>query len=233
MAKTDGYDFDSDQMTKIGEQAGKIGNYLFHAKLAITEIRSIIGLRPTWEEEQQMLNLVINMYSHIIDARKCAEKLGEGIHELFEENDLRYGVSFNIYCKDCGTNTMDDANQEYYMVQDALWALARTNPVNKKPKLPVTATLCIGCLEERLGRQITSADFQYTIGKRSARLQDRTKELPPENITWWFAGGIPLPYFLRFRNTSVEAYVKLLGPFCLPTLSLHSKAVPRALPRTL
>jgi hypothetical protein len=42
-----------------------------------------------------------------------------------------------------------------------------------KPELLVTATLCIGCFEAGLGRQLVAADFQYTIGKPSARLQDR------------------------------------------------------------
>jgi hypothetical protein len=177
-----GYDLDSDQMTQIREQAGKISNYLFHTKLAITKVQEIIGLRPSMGEEQEMLGLVINMYSHIIDALRCVNKLNEGIDELFEENDIRYGVHFHIHCDDCGTNTTDDTNHEYYMVEDDLWALARTKPANQKNQLRVTATLCIGCLEERLGRQLSSEDFQYTMGERSARLQDRTRELPPDKI---------------------------------------------------
>jgi hypothetical protein len=182
MAKIDGYDLDSDQMTKILEQAGEISNYLFHTKLAIMKVQEIMGLRPRMEEEQEMLGLVINTYSHVIDALRCANKLGGGIQELFDENDIRHGVHFHIHCDDCGTDTTDYAHREYYMVQDALWALARTQPQNQKLQLPVTATLCIGCLEERLGRQLTSKDFQYIIGVRSARLQDRTKDLPPEEI---------------------------------------------------
>src|ERR1700722_13338902 len=100
-----GYDLDSDQMTQIREQAGKISNYLFHTKLAITKAQEVIGFRPSMGEEQEMLGLVINMYSHIIDALRCVDTLNERIDELFEENDIRYGVHFHIYCDDCGTNT--------------------------------------------------------------------------------------------------------------------------------
>jgi len=50
-------------------------------------------------------------------------------------------------CVDCGLNTAC----EYYMVHNALWKAAGMNPHG--------GMLCIGCLEERLGRKLTSADF--------------------------------------------------------------------------
>jgi hypothetical protein len=182
MPKIDGYDLDSDQMTKIRDHAGKILNYLIHTRLEIMEVQQVMGLSPRMEQEQEMLGLIINMYSHVIDALRCVDKLSDGIDELFEENDIRYGAHFHAHCDDCDVDTTDDANNEYYMIQDELWAAARTESKSRKPTLPVTATLCIGCLEERLGRQLTSKDFRYTMGKRSDRLQDRTKDLPPEEI---------------------------------------------------
>ena len=71
-------------------------------------------------------------------------------------------------CLDCGVNT--DAIDEYYMLNSDLWAVV--NP-------DITGNLCIGCVESRLGRALTPADF--TDGqindpakfRRSARLCDR------------------------------------------------------------
>jgi hypothetical protein len=46
-------------------------------------------------------------------------------------------------CSDCGSNTRD----EYYVVHDAIWFGAGN----------VDGMLCIGCLEQRLGRQLVPA----------------------------------------------------------------------------
>lgn len=51
-------------------------------------------------------------------------------------------------CLDCECDTCDV--NEYYMVRDHLWRKA----VPKR-----TGMLCIGCLETRLGRTLTKADF--------------------------------------------------------------------------
>lgn len=52
-------------------------------------------------------------------------------------------------CVDCGVNTHDA--DEYYMVHDELWAAAGMEPAG--------GMLCVGCLEQRLGRRLTAADF--------------------------------------------------------------------------
>ena len=51
-------------------------------------------------------------------------------------------------CMDCGLDTL--AMNEYYMVKKKIWKIV--NP-------GVDGMLCIGCLEDRLGRQLTAADF--------------------------------------------------------------------------
>jgi hypothetical protein len=51
-------------------------------------------------------------------------------------------------CKDCKVDTL--AIDEYYMVTDEVWEMA--NPQRR-------GMLCIGCLEDRLGRQLTASDF--------------------------------------------------------------------------
>lgn len=55
-------------------------------------------------------------------------------------------------CADCGTDTTpEEGPWEWYMVQESIW-------VQANPDKTVNY-LCIGCLERRLGRQLTAADF--------------------------------------------------------------------------
>jgi hypothetical protein len=51
-------------------------------------------------------------------------------------------------CLDCGTNVVRLG--EYFMVWDDVWL--RANPDDR-------GMLCIGCLEQRLGRQLYPLDF--------------------------------------------------------------------------
>lgn len=181
MIKIPGFNFDSGDFNKIAEMVGTISPSLFDAKNGAGDLLLFIGPNRLNGEEQQMFELVVEARYHIGAAVRCLDKLFEGIEETFEENDLAFGVKFHPQCDDCGVktnplhpdDTPTETTPEYYMVQDELWVQARKQPVNGKPELLVTATLCIGCLEARLGRQLVAADFQYTIGKLSARLQDR------------------------------------------------------------
>lgn len=52
----------------------------------------------------------------------------------------------NYICLDCGDNTF--YKNEYYMVHDQVWDSVATNGM-----------LCVECLEQRLGRLLTSKDF--------------------------------------------------------------------------
>jgi hypothetical protein len=182
MVKIPGFDFDSDDFNKIAKMAGAISPSLFDAKNGTSDLLLFIGPNRNGDE-RQMFELVVEALYHINAADRCLDKLFDGVEETFEENDLAFGVKFHPQCDDCGVITdhlppdgiPTDTTPEYYMVQDELWVQARKQPVNEKPDLLVTATLCIGCLEARLGRQLVAADFQYVIGKRSARLQDRAK----------------------------------------------------------
>lgn len=69
-------------------------------------------------------------------------------------------------CLDCGIHTTDIG--EYFMVQDTLWRKVCPAP---------RAMMCIGCLEKRLGRELTPADFTDApingAGGKSARLLAR------------------------------------------------------------
>jgi hypothetical protein len=71
-------------------------------------------------------------------------------------------------CDDCGFDTLNPEGHEWYMVTGAAW-----EPVAADAKF-----LCVGCLEGRLGRRLTPADFApWAINERSVldspRLADR------------------------------------------------------------
>ena len=51
-------------------------------------------------------------------------------------------------CAACGVNTLHI--NEYYMVTDEVWQAAWPRQ---------RGMLCIGCLENRLGRELTASDF--------------------------------------------------------------------------
>lgn len=55
-----------------------------------------------------------------------------------------------FFCLDCQVDTSRGEAEEYYMVHTELWL--EVNPGND-------GMLCIGCLEKRLGRELTRADF--------------------------------------------------------------------------
>jgi hypothetical protein len=56
----------------------------------------------------------------------------------------------SVTCNDCDVDTQDIG--EWYMVKDEVWAAVW-------PKRSKREFLCIGCLETRLGRCLTSDDF--------------------------------------------------------------------------
>lgn len=69
-------------------------------------------------------------------------------------------------CMDCGVDTIPE---EYYMVHDEIWLKAV--PENH-------GMLCIGCLENRLGRSLNHKDFTPALinemnDKESLRLKTR------------------------------------------------------------
>jgi hypothetical protein len=60
-------------------------------------------------------------------------------------------------CADCGIGTLTLG--EYYMVHDDLWEQAWAGRRKSWHCLPGQEYLCIGCLEERLGRTLLWCDF--------------------------------------------------------------------------
>ena len=72
----------------------------------------------------------------------------------------------SFLCLDCGVDT--GAIDEYYMVTHELWACA--NPDG-------AGMLCIGCLEKRLGRELTPDDFPNGADRSSPKSERLLKRL--------------------------------------------------------
>ena len=71
---------------------------------------------------------------------------------------IRPRVFLGFHCADCGVGT--STLGEWYMVLDDVWEQAWEG--RRKPwhgKFSGQEFLCIGCLEERLGRPLTRCDF--------------------------------------------------------------------------
>ena len=81
-------------------------------------------------------------------------------------------------CLDCGSYTWNlHGKSEWYMVHDRIWqeAGAPTRPVMDR-RTP-GFYLCIGCLETRIGRHLTPADFpDYPVNDPSPLNTDRLND---------------------------------------------------------
>lgn len=129
-----------------------------------------------------------------------------------EERDL---------CVDCGVNTIE--GNEYFMVTDALWKRAGMRRHG--------GFLCIGCLETRIGRQLTSRDFTecplnwrniMLPGYGSDRLVSRMINGGPRSK--WRKGMLDaLSHALATGSMEKIRNKTLLGPDVLPD-SVHSSA---------
>ena len=92
---------------------------------------------------------------------------------LFEARKFdQADVSVSVHCLECGANTGKIG--EFYIVRAEVWLLA--NPAGD-------GMLCIGCLEQRLGRSLTRLDFteapcNHDEMPRSLRLLRRLGRLP-------------------------------------------------------
>ena len=73
-------------------------------------------------------------------------------------------------CVDCGFDT--NKGHEYYMVTDKVWSAAGMKQCHKIGD----GMLCIGCLENRIGRKLKAKDFpEYPINQGFFRYSKRLK----------------------------------------------------------
>jgi hypothetical protein len=83
------------------------------------------------------------------------------------------------HCCDCGIGC--HTLGEYYMVRDELWDQAWTGKRKPHHRIPGQEILCIGCLENRIGRTLRASDFtdapinslDHDWNRKSERLLDR------------------------------------------------------------
>jgi hypothetical protein len=87
-------------------------------------------------------------------------------------------------CCDCGLGT--NVAREWYMVKPKVWKEAWAGRRKPWHELPGQSVLCIGCLEQRIGRTLCADDFADTVlhdreGDISGRMRQRlaaTKSRP-------------------------------------------------------
>lgn len=88
-------------------------------------------------------------------------------------------TGLNEACTDCNTNTREA--HEYYMVNFDLWRASGAGE----------GMLCIGCLEDRIGRQLVPGDFidapintdpEDELWERSPRLRNRLNNTITESV---------------------------------------------------
>lgn len=91
---------------------------------------------------------------------EAAAELATRVEALIE-NDVD-DVAENFVCLDCGASTLE--LREYYMLENPVWLEA--NPADD-------GMLCIGCVEERLGRRLRPDDFMPIEMNRSERHSER------------------------------------------------------------
>ena len=99
--------------------------------------------------------------------------LAETAQRLVDEHDRQHEKVGPSLCLDCSAVVLDeDGGGEWFMVDDDVW-----NAVMPDDPGDMTWFLCIGCLEQRLGRQLTSADFTDAIANAMSLLVSSTDRL--------------------------------------------------------
>lgn len=96
---------------------------------------------------------------------------------------IRGGGATGAMCDECRTLLMTRGflggiDHEWFMVHARVWRAAT--------KCAKVRFLCVGCMEDRLGRKLVAADFRRSAKvnftpKTSARLRRRMKGLTPAN----------------------------------------------------
>lgn len=87
---------------------------------------------------------------------------------------------FRPNCIDCGVDTAEI--REYYMIRSEVWLGAGM----KHDHEPGDGMLCIGCLENRIGRRLVASDFpDYPINRGAFRQSDRLRNRMSDDTTIW------------------------------------------------
>jgi hypothetical protein len=118
------------------------------------------------------------MNSHVAKTAQLIlfEELPSELAARLAEAELAHQEERAFYCLDCDVDTY--AIDEYYILHHSVWR--RANPA-------IAGMLCLGCLERRLGRQLTPEDFAPSLVndhpecRRSTRLRARLAGAPADD----------------------------------------------------
>lgn len=121
-------------------------------------------------------------------------------------------VNLDMPCCACGVST--HAINEYFMLRNAIWKLVRL-PLEARTNFR-TRWLCVGCLEQRLKRQLNSSDFiecplnaSDDVFPKSLRLRNRLfGEHEPMSTTMNLSGQL---YCRENRTTDFQAELLTLA----------------------
>ncbi|MCX4576554.1 hypothetical protein OHB41_25945 [Streptomyces sp. NBC_01571] len=123
-----------------------------------------------WLGQNRRRSAVFAMFADTPGAWTTAEELHAELHParvdsrecvfLASAKDAWLGMTdqWEYDCADCGTDSTD----ERYMVTDQTWEASGMCPFG---------FLCVGCIEQRLGRRLTAADFLDLPLNRDSRFQ--------------------------------------------------------------
>lgn len=115
------------------------------------------------------------------ELENLADFIDNNTDEDEDDNEESAGPDIHWDCLDCGVDT--DEIKENYMVTEDVWLTAHPDDDGK---------LCIGCLEARLGRQLTTEDFTKALinypveGHTSARMLHRVgdwEKIPEDTLS--------------------------------------------------
>lgn len=114
---------------------------------------------------------------------------------------------------DQGVNQTVDERSEVYMVKAKVWNAAGMSASS--------GCLCIGCLEQRIGRTLTRKDFTLGDDFRDVRFDlfgsDETRQMADmrrSGADEAFAGGVELTHLAHAMGNSVDQNKKLLKTYC-------------------
>ncbi len=117
-------------------------------------------------------------------------------------------------CKDCQVNTCPlEGEREYYEVTDAVWHKAGATGFGQTDNGPSGYFLCVGCLETRLKRKLTRADFKpYPANTTSPWLTTRLNtRLVGAALPFFIVGTKETtPHF--YPNALTEAVLRRFKP---------------------
>jgi hypothetical protein len=106
------------------------GNEDFECGYELEPIGQTTRRISDWEETNN-LNSCVRQITSWLDIHGAGKKMNEGV---------------NLSCADCGGKT------EAYFVKDSIWSVV--------PKSKTKRSLCLSCLEKRVGRKLKKEDFK-------------------------------------------------------------------------